>query len=414
MANEPIKDARPVKVGLIGVSGFGNVHYNDLMREVDAGTMQPLAATIINQDEEREKCETLVALGAELFTDYEAMFAQFGGQMDLCFIPTGIHLHRPMTEAALRAGVNVYVEKPAAGAIQDVRAMMAAEREAGKFAAVGYQTMYTSEILLMKRAILEGEIGDLRAIKVRCLWPRPTSYYQRNGWAGRLKVRDTWVLDSIYNNAVAHQLNMITFLAGMEIEQAADIESVQAELYHAHAIESADTVSLRARTPQNVDLYFFGTHCPAGYLDPEIVARGTEGRIEWKLDGTTRVVRKDGEEVYQGEGNFGRERIAVALLDRLQGGDAFICTLDIASRQTLVVNGAHESSRIHAVPEAHIITPYEGNAERIVIAGVDDAINRGFEEEALFSELGVPWAVPGAVFPMAGYEAFNGGAEARA
>jgi hypothetical protein len=37
---------------LIGISGFGAVHYNDLLREVGVGRMQAVAATVINQGEE--------------------------------------------------------------------------------------------------------------------------------------------------------------------------------------------------------------------------------------------------------------------------------------------------------------------------------------------------------------------------
>jgi hypothetical protein len=34
-----------IRTCLIGVSGFGAVHYNDLLREVGAGRMQAAAAT---------------------------------------------------------------------------------------------------------------------------------------------------------------------------------------------------------------------------------------------------------------------------------------------------------------------------------------------------------------------------------
>ncbi len=115
-----------ITASLIGVSGFGATHYNDLLRQMERGTLRLLAATVINQEEEAEKCARLQALGVTLFTDYQAMSAQFQGQIDLCFIPTSLHLHAPMAMAAMRAGANAFIEKPAAATIQDVRAMQSA------------------------------------------------------------------------------------------------------------------------------------------------------------------------------------------------------------------------------------------------------------------------------------------------
>ena len=198
-------------VCIIGVSGFGRVHYEMLLNEHAAGTVEIVGATIINQDEEAEKCAHLRALGCRIFDDYEAMLRALAGKAELCLIPTGTPLHKTMTIAALKAGMHVYVEKPAAGCIQDVRAMQQASCAADKLVAVGYQHMYAPSTLEIKRQILDGLIGKVEAIKCRVLWPRGHDYYQRNNWAGRLRVDDTWVLDSPFNNAVAHELMMMLF-----------------------------------------------------------------------------------------------------------------------------------------------------------------------------------------------------------
>jgi len=122
---------------VIGVSGFGRTHYDDLMREVEAGRMRALGATVINQDEEQEKCERLLSLGCRLFTDHREMLDKLSGKIDICFIPTGIHLHAAMSIDAMRAGADVLVEKPVAATVQDVRRMQACERDTGRFGAVG-------------------------------------------------------------------------------------------------------------------------------------------------------------------------------------------------------------------------------------------------------------------------------------
>lgn len=395
---------------IIGVSGFGAVHYDDLMREVDRGLVRVLAATIINRDQEADKCRRLGELGCEIFDDYKAMLDAVAAKADLCFIPVGIHLHAPMTIDALRAGANVFVEKPVAATIQDVRAMQAAERETGRFVAVGYQSMYGHEVMAMKRAILDGKLGKILSIKGRGLGSRTRTYYERNNWAGRLKVSDRWVLDSPFNNAMAHQLNVICFLAGDELRTSADLKSIQAELYRGNEIESADTTSMRIVTSRDIPLYFFVTHCPREGFGFRIVVRGELGVMTWNCHESLTVEYADGrrEEMPVEGGAQLRENIFRSLVGRIGDPEAFICGLDIAGVQTLCVNGAHESSPVRRV-DAEFLTdePFEGST-RTIIEGVDEAILRGFERERLFSELDVPWSRPAPVFPLDGYETFAG------
>ena len=158
---------------IIGVSGFGATHYRDLMAEVEAGRMRVLGATVINQDEEAEKCAHLKSLGCALFTDHARMLARFRNRIDLCLVPTGIPLHAPMSIDAMRAGANVLVEKPVAATVQEVRAMASTEQTTGRFTAVAYQTMYASETLPMKRLLAGGRLGTVHTIKYWGLWPRP-------------------------------------------------------------------------------------------------------------------------------------------------------------------------------------------------------------------------------------------------
>ncbi len=369
--------------------------------------MRILCATVVNQDHERERCETLRALGCEIFDDFREMLRRHGAALDLCCIPTGIHLHAPMTIDALRAGANVFVEKPAAATIQDVRAMQAAERETGRFVAVGFQTMYARETLWMKQAIVGGEIGEVQSIKCRGLWPRATSYYERTGWAGRLKLDGHWVLDSPFNNAIAHQLNMICFLAGSEVERSARLATIQAELNRAHEIESADTAALKIVTETGLPLYYFVTHCPQELIDPEIIVRGSQGQIHWNFS-RAKIDRADGShEVMELQPHDElRDSIMSQLCCRMKNPSAFICGLDIAAVHTLAVNGAHDSARPQVIDERYVRRmPVEGGA-KVIIEGIDDLIARAFEEEKMFSELGAGWARPGEVVSLKDYPGF--------
>ena len=391
---------------IIGVSGFGDAHYEMLLKEHAEGNVDIVGATIINQDEEALKCSHLRSLGCRIFEDCDAMFRELAGVADLCLIPTGTPLHMPMTVAALEAGMHVLVEKPAAGCIQDVRTMQKASSAAGKLVALGYQYMYEPLALETKRSILDKAIGNVEAIKCRVMWPRDHAYYSRNNWAGQLRVGDTWVLDSPFNNAVAHDLMMMLFLAGAEERQAARPISVKAELYRANDIASADTACIQIVTDTGVPLLFYATHACSELLNPEIHVRGSRGNILWTHDDVT-IESDVGVKQKQTSKNMLalREHMMRAVCDVAQGGSSFYCDLETAAQQTIVVNAVHEACEVIRVSGQSLHG--DDGSVRTVIPGIEAVLNRAFETDALFYESGVPWARPAGSLDCSNYRAFG-------
>jgi predicted dehydrogenase len=393
-------------VCLIGVSGYGHTHYNLLAAEQAAGKIAIVGVTIINPDDEKEKCAHLRGIGCRIFDDYTVMLKELSGVADICFIPTGIPLHRPMTIAALEAGMHVLVEKPAAGVIQDVRAMQEAAEKANRRVAVGYQQMYDPSTLEIKRAILEGRIGAVECMKCHAAWPRDSAYYNRNNWAGRLRSDDAWVLDSPANNAVAHDLMMMLFLAGPRERTAAAPVSVTAELYRANAIETADTVCLRVRTDTGIPLLFYATHACNRSINPEVHVRGTTGTVDLTREKATIETATHGKQVIN-KLSLGPplKRMIANVLDMVEGGTAFYCGLDVASMQTIVVNAMHQACQIHTLAGERVAL--DNGAVRTIIPGIEEAIDMAFEKERLFQEGGIPWARPSGTLDCTGYREFK-------
>lgn len=393
-----------IRTCMIGVSGFGRTHYQDLLREVEKKRMQAVGACIINQEEEVEACQTLRNLGCTLFTDYKEMLCNC--EADLCMIPTGTPLHRPMSIAAVEAGMHVFVEKPVAATVQDAFAMQEAAESCGKFMAIGYQDMYPSHTMQVKRALLAGEIGTIQAIKGWAVWPRPDSYYQRNNWAGKLRIGDTWVLDSPYNNALAHEVMQMLFYAGATERTAATPVAVEAELYRANPIESADTCALRIHTQTGIPIYVFFTHAGEVNGPPHIEIRGDQGTIAWERSDSSKLIWADGSS-REWPAETIRDSIYDALLARIAGEDTFICDVPLAIQQTKTMNAVHEASPIHTIPNKHCDRKPYKNSTKTVIHGIDRLMRRAFEEETLFSELGgVPWAQPARTFALNNYARF--------
>ncbi|MCE0499342.1 MAG: Gfo/Idh/MocA family oxidoreductase [Methylacidiphilales bacterium] len=389
-----------LNVALVGVSGFADFHYRELLALRQKGLVRLLCATVINQDEEAAKCQTLREIGCELFSDHQRMLREGRGRIDLCVIPTGIHLHAPMTVDALHADCHVLVEKPAAATVEEVTWMQEEERRSGKSVAVAYQHLYAPEIMKMKRDLLGGKIGRLLAVKCLGLWPRPESYYKRNNWAGRLKHGESWVLDSPFNNAFAHWLNLICFLAGSTAEASAHPRTVQAELYRARAIESADTACFRIETTGDIPLFFHVTHSCLQNLEPELEVRGSDGSLCWTRAGIFHRSQNGSERLYAvSSENASRRHMYEAVLRHISGEKTSVCGLEIAKQQTLCSNAAFFSSPINDIPSEFLVKGEAPAPKVVAIRDIEKIFRTAFEQEIVWSQMPVPWARAGRIIP---------------
>ena len=237
-------------------------------------------------------------------------------------------------------------------------------------------------------------------------WPRPASYYERNPWAGELATGDTWVLDGPHNNALAHSVNLICFLAGDTQENSAEPVSIRAELYRAKPIRTADTACLQAQTAAGVELFFAVSHSTEENLDPGFAVDTELAVLDVGFDNAVTVRWKDGQ---PDEGLLAaaqvREASSVEGAIARVGGDlsAPVCALEVARAQTLCACGSFESSPVRQLPAAlHV----DGPDGAIAINGMSAAVQAAFAAGKSFHELGLDWAVAGDEIDLTGYGYF--------
>ena len=87
--------------------------------------------------------------------------------IDAVFIATPPDLHSEMAVAALRAGKNVYCEKPVGITPAQVRAVVEAAHQSKKVFVPGQQLRSIKEYVEAVRKIRDGIIGDVIAIKAQ-------------------------------------------------------------------------------------------------------------------------------------------------------------------------------------------------------------------------------------------------------
>lgn len=285
----------PTRVGIIGLGGFAGAHHRALLDlELEGAarvlcTCDPAAAHFTAQREEFR----LVERGIPVFTDYRQMLDAFGDRLDVLVVPTPIPLHEEMHRAGVERGIAVYLEKPPTLDHLELERMIRCDQRARHATFVGFNFIIEPTRLALKQRLLAGEFGTLQEAHLLGRWPRPTSYFSRNDWAGRLRAPDgRVVLDSVLGNAMSHYVHNLLFWAGApELMNWATLETVQARLFRAYDIEGTDTFFTTARTTDGVRMRFALTHthtpvsthretlvCAHATLDYQV---GAGGKILW-------------------------------------------------------------------------------------------------------------------------------------
>lgn len=400
-----------IRAALVGVSGYGRWHLLMAMEQMLLGRLKLIGVTVVNAQEQAALCRRLERQGAKIFATFDQMMDALAGQIDLLLLPTGIQWHAPMTLAGLRAGAHVLVEKPVAATLQDVDAILAARAAANRLVAVGFQDLYTSAAHDIKARVLAGDIGALQRVVVRGQWPRSSAYYSRNLWAGRVTSDGAWVLDSPVSNAFAHFLMLALFWAGRSFDAAAEPVKLDAELYRGGAIESFDTASLRLETSDGVEILFYGSHSGQEEYVPEVKIFGDSGTITWRYERTCTICRrgKPDEILLVPDQLDTRLSVLDAVLDRIETGEGFIVTPEIARVHTRLVNALHEYFPIQPVACSQIEQKASAGGTFYRIRDLDAWMATAAERGVLLSGVGAPWGRPSTGSRcLRGYTFFSG------
>ncbi len=395
----------PLRFAVVGLGGYGLVHLDAVHWLAQQGLGQLTGVVALAEDRKKNpaRVTAMQAQGVKLFDSIDEFFSQGVDLADVLGIPIGIHQHVPVSCAALRAGLHVYCEKPLAATVQEVDRLIAVRNTMRKKIAVGFQHIYSHSIQQLKARIRAGKLGRVQSISLLCGWPRSLQYFARNEWAGKMRLGGDWVLDSPANNAHAHYLLNLLYLASAQARHADTPAELRAELYRANPIESCDTVQMKFTTQEGVNCHALLTHANSRPLGPQMKIVCEKGAVAWESDNGQTVVEYAGgaverfdNEVHDKWRYEGFKDLVSAIYDDTTP----VCTPEIARSQTLAVNAMHESCpEIVSVPQEFIdcVEDWEmfppdtkGNFNRI--RDLDLYLRAAFEQGTFLSEMGIPWA----------------------
>ena len=385
------------KIGIIGAGGYASVYVNSLLPRHRKQEICLCGVVVRPHDREQRQVQssiaTLTAAGIPIFPDKESLYAE--AKPDIVALPIAIGAHCPLAINAVEQGINVIVEKPAAGSVAEVDRMMEAEQRTGKFIAVGFQHIYAPDIRDLKQRLVVGEFGSVKRIAVMGLWPRGDEYYHRNEWVCRLRgSHGEPVYDSPINNAFAHYLNLELFLSSNTFETSSHASEMQAELYRARKnIETFDTCAVRLKTETDAEILTLLSHASKDTVNPILRIETEKGVIEWSESVSWKFTPTDsGQCIVGGPASDGRKNMFSLLIQKAEGQKVFTCPLSVAKEHTFCIENLHKFFTVSEISgKEYDINTGNGIFE---IYNIKQDFQKCFERFQLPSEYGVRWAIP--------------------
>ena len=399
---------KPVRFGVAGLGGYAAQIRGVVQRETSVG----LAA--VCEPDQAAHADTIAELRAAGVAVHETFEALLDEDIEAVWLPVPIDLHEPFTVQALEAGKAVMCEKPAAGTVDELDAMIAARDRAKLPAAVGFQDVYCPTTMPMKRRLLDGEIGRIHSAVVWSTSPRTDQYYARADWAGAFQRRGRWVLDSPAQNGLAHYMNIALFLMGDAPDRSAQPVAVEAELYRAHDIENYDTCALRLTLEAGATLTVLFTHACKTLNLPVVTLHGERGKVVRTIKDVTIESAGRSERMNRPQDPRAEmTRLFARHVRRQAGADDVLASFEVARAHLLAINGSQQAAPVRAVPREQVmIEPYQDAGRSFAIRGIEDAFATCAAGGKLLHEAGLfDWTQPAESLDLRGYNHFAGPAE---
>jgi predicted dehydrogenase len=159
------------RVGLIGTGWYGKT---DLLRLIQVAPVEVVSLCDVDKNMVAEAADIVATRQASkkkprTYSDYRAMLKE--RDLDLVLIVTPDHWHAlPMIEA-VRAGMDVWVQKPISVDVVEGQAMLAAARKYKRVVQVGMQRRSTPHLVTARdRIIREGRLGTIGLVEIYCYY----------------------------------------------------------------------------------------------------------------------------------------------------------------------------------------------------------------------------------------------------
>jgi predicted dehydrogenase len=149
-----------INVGFLGCGGRMNAHIRRVSERSKAqGDVQAVAVNDI-WDKRKERARQATGVDQKaVYHDYRDVIAR--PDVDVVVIASPDHWHHPMAMDALRAGKDVYLEKPMTYTVDEAKEIAEAVKASGRVLQVGSQYTSMDHFWKAKKVIADGLLGEV-------------------------------------------------------------------------------------------------------------------------------------------------------------------------------------------------------------------------------------------------------------
>ncbi len=161
------KAAANSRIGM-GFIGIGLISEGHIVSFPGLKNVQPIAVCDVREEQVKKGQEILKTKGFEGIlgsTKFEELLAN--PAIDAVCVTTPDHWHAAIALAAMKAGKDVYVEKPMTLTIEEGKALVAAEKKYGRIVQVGSQQRSSVHFRIAANLVRNGMIGDIKEVYCR-------------------------------------------------------------------------------------------------------------------------------------------------------------------------------------------------------------------------------------------------------
>ena len=327
-----------MKSAIVGCGGISRVHAQVLH---DADYTQLVAVADIRPERAAARAEQF---GGRPYADYLEMLDK--ERPDVLHICTPHVLHVPMAIEALRRGIHVFMEKPAAISDEQFDALLAAEKAGKAKVGVSFQNRFNPVTKAMRDLLADASSGKALGARAFVTWKREAPYYTESGWRGSLATEGG---SALINQAI-HTMDLLVLLLGEPVS----VEATAANRHLRGVIETEDTLEACITFASGARALFYATTAYAqdAPVLVEVTAEGRTVRIEGEeltvreKDGARRAeTLAGGAAIGKSYWGSGHSACIASFYASLRGEGEFPIGLDAVEKTMRLVFAAYRSAR---------------------------------------------------------------------
>jgi predicted dehydrogenase len=189
------------------------------------------------------------ATGAAPYPDWAALLDDAG--LDVVHVCLPHHLHAPVAAAALERGIAVLTEKPVADSRQAAAELLATAHASSATFGVCFQNRYNEPVRVLRRMLVDGELGTPLQAAATVIWHRTPEYYEASPWRGRWASAGGGLL----MNQAIHTLDLAQWLLGDVVR----VDGSAATRLLGDTIEVEDTAEMLLTHDSGATTAFYGS-----------------------------------------------------------------------------------------------------------------------------------------------------------